>query len=73
MSQILTYVVESLRGCDDEALTRCAAETGINKWSLIAIKKGEKHGTKNPGILTIEPLWHYFQRLEGRKLRRKAA
>lgn len=72
MSQILTYVIESLKAKDCD-LTAVAAETGINRWTLQAIRKGERHGTKNPGILTIEPLYHYFKRHEGKRLRRRVA
>lgn len=70
MSQMLTYVVDSLQGAD---LNKVAEDTGINRWALVGIRRGGKYGTKNPGILTVEPLFHYFKKQEGRKLRRRAA
>lgn len=72
MGQIFNYVVESLRNpdCDFETVEK---ETGVSRHQLVAIVKGEPHGTKNPGILTVEPLYHYFKKTEGRRLRRRAA
>lgn len=70
MSDMLTYIVESLKKSDLEAVSR---DTGINEWTLQAIRKGPPHGIGNPGILTAEPLYKYFKRREGRELRRRRA
>ena len=65
------FVVESLR--EDRsatALERIAADTKISKWTLLKILQRQ---IKNPGIKSIEPLYHYFKRTEGKRLRRRAA
>jgi hypothetical protein len=67
---MLPYIVEALKKYDLEQVVR---DTGINKWTLQAIRKGPPHGIGNPGILTAEPLYRYFKKREGRDLRRRRA
>lgn len=67
MSQMLTYVVESLKHCDVEEVERA---TGISAWTLRKIRIEQ---IKNPGVRSIEPLYKYFKNKEGAILRRKGA
>lgn len=68
---IYEYVIESLdrlnRGPD---LIAIGKETGIPHWTLqkLVIRK-----IRNPGIKSIETLYHYFKRREGADLRRRAS
>ena len=58
------YVVKSLKGCD---LAAAEIATGISRWTLLKIRQRQ---IKNPGVNSVEPLYHYFKRL---KPKRKAA
>jgi hypothetical protein len=55
------YVVESLKGCD---LEKVSSDTKISRWTLLKIRQRQ---IKNPGVDSIEPLYHYFKRLEPRR------
>jgi hypothetical protein len=67
---MLDYIVESLKGSDVHEVSK---DTGISIWTLRAIRKGAKGGIENPGIKTAEPLYQYFKKREGKRLRRRAA
>jgi DNA-binding phage protein len=66
---IYDYVIDSLnnlnRGGD---LHRVQKDTGIKRWTMmkIAIKQ-----IPNPGIKSIETLYHYFKAREGKDLRQR--
>lgn len=59
------YVVASLEGAD---LTEVSLATTIPKETLRKIRDG---WIGNPGIKSMETLYFYFRRIEGRKLRRR--
>lgn len=59
------YVVASLEDAD---LDEVSLATTIPRESLRKIRDG---WIKNPGIQSIDPLYFYFRKIEGRRLRRR--
>lgn len=57
------YVVASLKECD---IAEVAKATKISKWTLLKIRQLQ---IKNPGVHSIEPLYHYFKLHETKKRR----
>lgn len=66
---IYEYVIASLDVLDrDKDLRAITKVTGIPHWTLqkLVIRK-----IKNPGIRSIETLYHYFKAREGKDLRQR--
>ena len=66
-NSIHEYVVSRLAQSDHEEVSRA---TGVAKSTLYKI---QKRIIPNPGINKIEPLYFYFRKTEGKRLREKAA
>lgn len=59
------FVVASLEGADLNEVSRA---TTVPKETLRKIRDG---WIENPGIKNIDPLYFYFRKIEGRRLRRR--
>lgn len=64
---IYEYVVARLHESDLEEVSRA---TGVAESTLYKIMK---RIIPNPGINKVEPVYFYFRKTEGRRLRQKAA
>jgi catabolite regulation protein CreA len=62
---MLDYVVDALNATkrEDEVVAKA---TGISKWTLRKIRIRE---IDNPGVKTVEPLYHYFKLREVKQRR----